>query len=74
MTWPEAGIDDHAIHGPSSALEGVAVLVDAMKEGGTVRIGEELADGTPYTLALDLRHVIFDPSSLDTNLAGDKPR
>jgi hypothetical protein len=42
MTWPEAGIDDHAIHGPSSALEGLAGLVDAkvdaMKEGGTVRI------------------------------------
>jgi len=75
MTWPEAGIDDHAIRGPLNAIDDLASLVDAkvaaMKPGGNVRIGEDFAAGTPYTLVLDLRQDDFDPSSLDPNLAGD---
>jgi hypothetical protein len=75
MTWPEAGMDGHAIRGPLSALDGLASLVDAkvavMKPGGGVRIGDEFATGTVYTLVLNLRDDDFDPASLDANLAGD---
>lgn len=75
MTWKEAGMDDHAIRGPLSALESLASLVDekvgAMKPGARVRIGDEFAPGTPYALVLELREDDFDPSSVDANLVGD---
>lgn len=74
MTWPEAGIDDHSIHGPLSALRHLATLVDrtvgAMQPGASVRIGDEFAPGASYQLVLELRNDDFDPASLDSNLVG----
>lgn len=71
MTWPEAGIDDHSIHGPLSALDGLASLVErtigAMQPGASVPIGDEFAPGSPYQLVLELREDDFDPASLDTS-------
>lgn len=74
MTWPDAGIDDHAIRGPLSALDDLASLVEAkvgsMQLGTRARIADEFASGTPYAVILELRDDDFDPSSLDPNLDG----
>jgi hypothetical protein len=77
MTWPEAGMDDHSIHGPLVELERLARLVEArvaaMATDTTSRIREEFAADSPYSLVLELRADNFDPSSSDENL-GEKAR
>jgi hypothetical protein len=72
MTWPDAGMDGHAIHGPLPDLERLARLVDerasALQPGEQARIREEYAPSAEYGLVVTLREDGFDPASLDGNL------
>jgi hypothetical protein len=72
MTWPDAGMDDHSIHGPLDALGRLASLVEAkvavLKPGQPARLREEFASSSPYTLVLSARPDDFDPASADGNL------
>jgi len=75
MTWPEAGMDHHSIHGPLADLKRLALLVEArvstMVAGAVTRIREEFAPDSPYALVLKLRPDGFDPSSEDASLTGE---
>jgi hypothetical protein len=72
MTAAEPGMDGHAIHGTPHDISRLASLVEqrvsGMKAGDTVRIREEYAPGTAYTLRLQLCGDDFDPASRDGNL------
>ena len=72
MTWPEAGLDEHSIHGPLDSLERLAGLVDlkvaGLKPGETARLRDEFAPRTAYTLVLQLQADGFDPASADAGL------
>lgn len=72
MTWPEAGMDDHAIQGPLPELERLAGLVErkleGLQPGSEVRIREEFAPSAEYALVLELRDDSFDPASMDSTL------
>jgi len=69
MTWPEAGMDDHSIHGPLHALERLASLVEAkiaaLKPGENARLRDEFAPDAAYALVLNMRPDDFDPASAD---------
>jgi hypothetical protein len=73
MTWTEAGMDDHAIHGTLQDLERLAELVDeraaVLRPGEQTRIREEYAPNAEYGLILKLREDGFDPATLDGNLS-----
>jgi hypothetical protein len=73
MTWPDAGIDDHAIHGSLADLTRLAKLVEtklsAATPGSLIYIREEYASASPFTLLLDVRGDAFDPSSLDPDIS-----
>jgi hypothetical protein len=73
MTWPDAGVDRHAIHGSLADLTRLAQLVEtklsAAKPGSLIQIREEFASDSPYTLLLDVRGDAFDPASLDPDLS-----
>jgi hypothetical protein len=72
MTWTDAGMDGHSIHGSLLDLERLAELVDAraavLQPGERVRIREEYSATSEYGLVLALREDSFDPASLDGNL------
>jgi hypothetical protein len=74
MTWPDAGIDGHSIHGSLKDLGRLAALVEERLSGLTpghrVRIREEFASTAEYTLVIELRDDGFDPASVDANLSG----
>jgi hypothetical protein len=74
MTWPDAGFDSHAIRGSLTALAHLAELVEvklATAEPGTpIRIREEFASESPYSLVLDVRADGFDPASTDRERLG----
>jgi len=67
MTWPEPGIDDHAIFGPLPKLAELADLVErhlnGAESGQQIRIREEFAPLAEFTLVLDVRRDGFDPAS-----------
>ena len=69
MTWPEAGLDEHAIRGPLTDLTRLAKLIEAKiataHPSSTVVIQEEFAAYSPYALVLDLREDGFDPATAD---------
>ena len=71
MTWPEAGFDDHAIRGPLPELERLARIIEARVAGAvpgdTIRIREEFAVSSPYSLVLEVQGDDFDPASADSN-------
>lgn len=73
MTWTDAGMDGHSIHGTLLDLERLADLVDArvavLRPGDRVRIREEYSATSEYGLVLALREDGFDPASLDGNLS-----
>jgi hypothetical protein len=73
MTWPDAGVDRHAIHGSLADLTRLAKLVEtklsAAKPGSLIHIREEFGSDSPYTLLLDVRSDAFDPASLDPDLS-----
>lgn len=67
MTWPNAGMDGHAIHGSLEDLERLAALVDEhvarLEPGHKARIREEFASTSEYSLVLELHDDSFDPAS-----------
>lgn len=75
MTWTDAGMDGHAIHGPLTDLERLATLVEEkiakLELGQRARIREEYASTSEYTLVMELRDETFDPASADFNLVKD---
>jgi len=75
MTWPEAGMDDHSIHGSLADLKRLALLVEdrvaRMEVTTATRIREEFAPDSPYSLVLQLRPDGFDPASQDSSLTGE---
>jgi hypothetical protein len=74
MTWQDAGFDGHAIRGSLTDLTRLAELVEAKlaiaQPGSPVRIREEFAPNSPYSLLLDIRADGFDPSSADGERLG----
>ncbi|MEA2765407.1 MAG: hypothetical protein QOK07_1811 [Gemmatimonadaceae bacterium] len=74
MTWPDAGFDSHTIRGSLVALTHLAEIVEAKlafaEPGSPIRIREEFAPESPYSLMLDVRADGFDPSSADREHLG----
>jgi hypothetical protein len=72
MTWSEAGIDDHAIRGTLPDLERLAQIIEARVNqaapGATIRIQEDFAANSPYSLVLEVREDDFDPATADSAL------
>ena len=72
MTWTEAGMDDHAIHGTLRDLERLAKIVETraaeLQPGQQAQVREEYSASSEYALVLDLREDGFDPASMDGNL------
>jgi hypothetical protein len=52
MTWPEAGMDDHSIHGTPADLKRLALIVEnpvaTMDESTVTRIRDEFAPDSAY--------------------------
>jgi hypothetical protein len=75
MTWPEAGFDKHAIRGTVSDLVRLSALIEAKlataSSGHTIRIHDEFAPNSPYSLLLDLREDGFDPAKADPLLSAE---
>jgi hypothetical protein len=74
MTYPDAGFDSHAIRGSLVALTHLAELIEVKlataEPGSPIRIREEFAADSPYTLVLDVRADGFDPSTADRERLG----
>ena len=74
MTYPEAGFDSHAIRGSLAALTHLAELVEqrlAIAEPGEqIKIREDFAPGSPFSLVLDVRADGFDPAAADRERLG----
>jgi hypothetical protein len=74
MTWADAGFDGHAIRGSLMDLGHLAELVEAKlasaQPGEPIRIREEYAPNSPYSLLLDVRADGFDPASADGERLG----
>jgi hypothetical protein len=74
MTWANAGFDAHAIRGSLDDLTRLAELVGAKlataQPGESIRIRDEYAADSPYTLMLDVRADGFDPASTDREHLG----
>jgi hypothetical protein len=74
MTWPDAGFGGNAIRGSSVDLARLAELIEAKlataQPGEPIRIHEEYAASSPYTLLLDVRADGFDPASADRERLG----
>jgi hypothetical protein len=72
MTWSEAGFDDHAIRGTLSDLERLARIIEARVNqaapGATIRIRDDFAASSPYSLVLEVREDDFDPATADSAL------
>jgi hypothetical protein len=75
MTWQDAGVDDHSIHGSLEDLERLGVLitstVEQLRPGQSAEIREHFAADPNYGLMLSLQDDGFDPASLDANLTED---
>jgi hypothetical protein len=73
-TYPDPGFDGHAIRGSLMDLTRLAELVEAKlasaQSGETVRIREEFAPNSPFSLLLDVRPDGFDPASADRERLG----
>ncbi len=74
MTYPEAGFDAHAIRGSLTDLERLASLIEeklaTAQPGEPIRIREEYAAASPYTLQLNVRADGFDPAAADRESLG----
>ena len=74
MTYPEAGFDSHAIRGSVTALTHLADLVGQKlafaEPGDQIKIREEFALASPFTLLLDVRADGFDPAAADRERLG----
>jgi hypothetical protein len=80
MTWPEPSFDDHTIHGSLADLKWLAAIVEnglaSAQAGDSVRIQDEFAANTPYSLILEVREDGFDPARTDPMLPkeAEQPR
>jgi hypothetical protein len=74
MTWPDAGFDGRAIRGSLVALTHLAEVIEAKlafaEPGSPIRIREEFAPDSRYSLLLDVRADGFDPASADRERLG----
>ena len=74
MTLPLAGFGGNAIRGSLTDLARLAELVEAKlataQPGEPIRLREEFAADSPYTLVLDVRADGFDPASADRERLG----
>jgi len=74
MTWPEAGLDSHAMRGSLDDLDRLASLVETQltvaEPGVRLRIREDYAPGSLYSLLLDVRADGFDPAAADRERLG----
>ena len=74
MTYPEAGFGGNAIRGSLMDLTHLAELIEqklaSAEPGSPIRIREEFAPDSRYTLVLDVRADGFDPASADRERLG----
>ena len=74
MTLPHAGFGGNAIRGSLIDLARLAELVETKlataQPGEQIRIREEFAADSPYSLVLDVRADGFDPASTDRERLG----
>lgn len=74
MTYPEAGLDGHAIRGSLAALTHLAELVEQRltlaEPGDQIKIREDFASESPFALVLDVRPDGFDPAAADRERLG----
>ncbi|MEP6550130.1 MAG: hypothetical protein ABJB95_03045 [Gemmatimonadales bacterium] len=74
MTYADAGFDGHAIRGSLTDLERLASLVEeklaTAQPGEPIRIREEFAPASPYSLQLNVRADGFDPAAADRESLG----
>lgn len=74
MTYPEAGLDGHAIRGSLAALTHLAELVEQKltiaEPGDQIKIREDFAPESPFALLLDVRADGFDPAAADRERLG----
>jgi hypothetical protein len=74
MTYPDAGLDGNGIRGSTAALTHLAELVGqklAVAEvGDQIRIRDEFAAQTLFSLLLDVRADGFDPAAADRERLG----
>src|SRR5579862_2595765 len=66
MTWPTAGMDKHSIHGPLLDLKRLGETIEKnianSNPGDVVRLRDEFAPNSPYSLILEVRNDDFDPA------------
>ncbi len=74
MTWPEPGLDDHAIYGPLPKLDDLALIVEnrlaGARPGDSITIRDEFAPNAEFSLVLDVRQDGFDPPSAEEGVGG----
>ncbi len=74
MTYQDSGFDAHAIRGSLAALTHLAEMVEqklAVAEAGEqIKIREDFAEGSLFTLVLDVRADGFDPAAADRERLG----
>jgi hypothetical protein len=74
MTHPQAGFDGRAIRGTLADLTSLAELIEAKlataEPGTPIRIRDEFAPESRYTLVLDVRADKFDAASADRERLG----
>ena len=77
MTYPDAGIDGHSIRGSLPALTHLAELVEQKltlaEPGDQIKIREDFAPGSLFSLLLDVRADGFDPAAADRERLGAPP-
>jgi len=72
MTWPEAGIDGHSIHGTTDDLRRLAGLVkralESTQPGDRFVIGPEYSPKGEYSMHFEVMEDGFDPVAADGGL------
>ncbi len=73
MTWHEAGIDGHSIHGSIADLlrlrELIAARLEGAAAGSVFEIGDGYAAGALFKLRFEVWEGGFDPASMDPYLS-----
>ena len=73
MTWTDAGINVHAIHGTLDDLNRLAGLIDSAiaeaRPGDLIHLGHNFVPDAEYDLLLEVRDDDFDPAMADPCLA-----
>ncbi len=73
MTWREAGVDGHSIHGTTKDLKRLAGLIGdrlvSARPGDHFVIGPEYSPAPEYSMNFDVMEDDFDPASADPDLS-----